>query len=124
MKLNALKSAGFYVSTRTIHMLKVFYLVLNCMFCNCKEGKIVAIAPTYQDLIDWYNEQLSDVPWEEEVDGRIYLHRFEPDSILRDYNPSYSLEVGQTDIFGHGVHADFVDSNKLDGDFYVIPHRG
>lgn len=95
------------METRNITQVRIYKLVLNSMFANYEQGNIVAISPSYEKLVDWYKSQCAKELWR---DGR-WEKSFIQGSPLEWYNPCLSLELNDTDHYGHGIGDEWIEKS-------------
>lgn len=96
--------------TRTINEVKLYVLVLNNMQApKIEYGEVVAVSLDYDRLVEWYNSQKAPEMWR---DGR-WGKTFAKGSPLEWYNPAYSLELDNTQPFGHGISTSWVREENL-----------
>lgn len=109
------------MEARTITQVRIYILVLNT-FGRMEDNRIAAISGNYQDLVDLYNSQLLQEPYRDE-DG--YYHTFDEKGPLRRLNPCLSLELNEVDMFGYGIHDEWINEDtwyKLlnENQYYII----
>lgn len=92
------------MESRTSTEFRIYKLILNNMHANCEQGVIVAISPSYEKLVEWYNSQLAKEMWRDERWSKSFIQG----SPLEWYNPCYSLELNDTDHWGHGISDEWV----------------
>ena len=96
------------MEARTITQVRIYILVLNT-FGRMEDGMIAAISGNYQDLVDLYNSQLLQEPYRDE-NG--YYHTFNENGPLSRLNPCLSLELNEVDMFGYGIHDEWINEDK------------
>ena len=97
------------METRHITQVRIYVLALNT-FGSAESSEIVAISPEYDRLVQWYNDQFANENWR---DSNGFLHTFKKGSVIENYNPCASLELNDTELFGHGIHDEWVELNSF-----------
>ena len=96
------------METRTVEQTKVYFLVLNNMFCDKIEyNETVLISYNKDRLIDFYNSQLLDEPYRDD-NG---MYRTFKEGQLHDYNRV--SDISEQDPFGNGIHSTWVNTDEL-----------
>lgn len=97
------------METRTIQQCRLYVLVLNKMTRSAESGEIVAVSDDYHKLVEWYNSQFSEIPYNE--DG--WYKEFKKDSPLEWYNPVNNIGLNMTGYWVHGIHDEWIDIEEL-----------
>ncbi len=87
---------------------RIYGLVLN-NFGAAEDGEVVALPDDHDRLIHWYEDQFAEKPYR---DGQWYK-RFKPGSSIEWFNPCINLNVNDTQPFGHGIHDEWIDVERL-----------
>lgn len=106
------------METRQVTEVHVYVLYLNT-FGRAEEGTVAAFSTDYDALVRFYSNQLCE-KWR---DGAGFLHSFKEGSPLEHLNPCYSLELNQLELFGYGVHDEWIsmdDFNRALANQYFV----
>lgn len=97
------------METRTITEVRVYILALNEMHNRAEYGRIVAVSTEYDDLVRYYMDNISSTEF---IDDEGYRHTFK-EGDLYNFNPAKSLELNNLDIFGFGIHDEWIREEDL-----------
>lgn len=67
--------------------MKKYVMYLNSVFGRCEDRTAVVTADSEAQLETYFNSQLSENPYTDEVSGRTIHRYFKKDSPLYNYNP-------------------------------------
>ena len=107
------------METRTVEQVLIYYLVLNPMRDRTEAANIVAISYEKQKLIDWYNSEKADKPYEDNN----WSKSFKKEGSLEWYNPvnfGYDAENFEPNHFGHGIRSEWIIN---DGNIEYLNHK-
>lgn len=114
--------------TITVEQVHVYFLNLNRMTDRCESCTTVAISTEYNDLMQWYQDQLdpNGPPGRDELG---YYHVYKDGSDIYWYNPPGSEMLGDLDPWNHGFgdhwlpidqYNAYISSMKMCGTVAVI----
>ena len=118
------------METRTIttEQVHVYFLNLNRMTDRCESCTTVAISTEYNDLMQWYHEQMDpNGPAGRDESG--YYHFYKEGSDIYWFNPPRSEMLGDQDPWNHGFgdtwmpmdqYNAYISSMKMSGTVAII----
>lgn len=100
---------------RTMLQVKLYILCLNPMTDRLESRKVICLATSIEKLKEWYFEQKSDKPYNDDK----WYKKFKKGSELEWFNPlPNEVNFGEFNDYGHGVFFDWfnMEESKNNGE--------